>query len=382
MHLNTGNERQSMTGQALLYRSRAALLATLALILLLAAALPGHAQDDGIVTSVNGETITREAFHARLRFVRWQYLKEIEKFYELTAGNLGLTKDYILKLVYNLNNPAVLGDAVLTEMEQERLLWQKGEQIGVTPTAEDAEQREASFFSLWTDVPVDELAYSMAAQAFIARWYEDAMAISGQSEADIREVFATEALRRKLFEHLAANMPTEELAIHSRHILCSFHPDDLSDLTPPTPEQRAAAEECIATAQARLGEESFEVVAQDLSDDRTSAQDGGDLGWILISYLTPAYADAVREAELNTLFGPVETEFGLHLVEVLDRRSQVLSEAEFEDSKYGYFELWTGAVWAEANIQRRDDWMADLPADPGLESLDPDVLYAVQQLVG
>ena len=353
----------------------------LVLITLVLATLPVHAQDDSVVSRVNGDLITRSAFQARVRLVRWEYLKELAKLYELTGGNVGLTPEYVDSLVTNLQNPDQLGDAVLTQMEEEQLLRQAARDVGIAPTATDEQQREAQFFSLWTGVSADKLASDTTAQAFITQWYADASAASGMSPDDLRGVFEAEALRALLFDRMTVSVPTEELAVHTRHVLCSFHLDNPSDLTPPTPEQRAAAEECIMTAYARLiAGEPFESVANALSNDRASAQRGGDVDWALVSTLVQGYADAVRDAELNKLIGPVETEFGLHLIEVLERRMQRLTDEEYAASKQGYFDAWLQALRAQATIERSPDWNAGLPSEPGLESLDPTVRDAVTKV--
>ncbi len=367
-----------MTRLPMLRQCHLGLLLALVLLLL---TLPVVAQDGDAVSTVNGESIPREAFHARVRLVRWQYLKELTTLYELTGGNLSLGAQYASRLVANLEDAAALGDAVLAEIETERLLWQTGEQMGLTPAAEDAEAHEAAFFSLWTNVPVSDLAASAEAQAFIADWYAGAEAASGLVRDDIVALFATEALRARLYEHLAASVPAEEPAVRSRHILCSFHPQNVGDTTPPTAEQRAAAQSCIRGAQARLATgESFAGVAAALSDDQGSVSQGGDLGWVLLSFLSESYADAVRDADLNAIIGPVETEFGLHLIEVLDRRVQALAAEELEATQQGYFDLWIAALREDATITRAPDWDAGVPAEPALADLDAPVLEAIGRL--
>jgi hypothetical protein len=350
-------------------------------VLLLLLALPALAQEDDPVSTVDGDPIAREAFHARVRLVRWQYLHELTTLYELTGGNLALGATYASRLVANLEDPPALGDAVLSEMETERLLWQAGEGQGLAPAAADVEAQEAAFFSLWTNVPASELAASAEAQAFISEWYAGAEAASGLVREDILTLFATEVLRARLYEHLAAGVPAEEQAIRSRHILCSFHPADVGNTTPPTAAQRAAAQSCIRGVQARLATgESFAGVAAALSDDRASAIQGGDLGWVLLSFLAENYASAARDAALNTVIGPVETEFGLHLIEVLDRRVQALTAEELEATRQGYFDLWIETLRAEAAIGRAPDWEAGVPAEPALADLDAPVLEAIGRL--
>jgi parvulin-like peptidyl-prolyl isomerase len=354
---------------------RIALAAIVMLAAVCSGVFTGSAQQSEVVSRINGDVILRDAFTARLRFVRWQYLRELETAYELTGGNLDLVLNHALTLVENLEQPEVIGDAVLRQMEEERLLWQAGEALGVTPSAEDAQAREAAFFSAWTNTPVEDLAGDAEAQAFIADWYAGAEAASGLSPNDIRIIFETEALRAKLFAYLSASVPTEEPGVHTRHILCLFAQ------SPPTTEQRQAAEDCATEVRIRLANgEDFAAVARTLSQDPNSAPEGGDLGWSLLNYMVEPYADAVRDAPLNTVIGPVETVYGLHLIEVLERGPQALTEDELYVARQGYFQLWLETLWAEGTVERNPDWASGLPTEPALSSLDQDLLRAIERL--
>lgn len=354
-----------------------AVLLVLALLLL---TTPLNAQEEDNVSRVNDATISREMFQARLSFVRWEYLRELDKLHELTGGSLALVEPYVQNLLASLTNPDQLAGEVLGQMEEELLLRQAAAGLDVAVTPEDIEARKAAFFSLWTDVPAEELAANESAQAFIEAWYTGAEAASGLSRDDIEAIFADEALRDALLDTISAGVPTEEPAVHSRHILCSFHPDAPTDVTPPTDEQRTAAETCIQAALARLeAGELFEQVAADLSDDPDTGASGGDVGWVALSYLVESYADAVKDADLNTLIGPVETEYGLHLIEVLERQMQPVDETQLAQDQQQYFQLWIDSLHENATIERAEDWAADLPVGPGLDTLDPDVQAAIAE---
>lgn len=334
-----------------------------------------------VVSMVNGDPIPREAFHGRLKFVRWEYLRELDALYEALGGNLSLRPEVINYLAGRLEDPPRLGDEVLYVLEEERVLWQKGEELGVTPTAEDAQWQEAVFFSRWTDVPIAKIDTDPEAQAFIAEWYAGATAASGLTANDIRILFETEALRSRLFEYIGNSVPRDELAVNSRHILCAFHPDNVLDITPPTDEERAAANTCAETAMIRLANgEAFEDVVTDLSDDFTTRDRGGEIGWQFINTMLTGYADAVRDAEVNVIIGPVETDLGIHVIEVLDREVRELTDEEYEASQRGYFSLWVETVVAEATIERSPDWDIELPTIPGLDTLPQDMLEAIQEV--
>jgi hypothetical protein len=347
---------------------RAALLLVLITLLIVPMV---RAQDENIVSRVNDEPITADMFQARVRFVRWQYLKELDKLYEATGGNPALSEDYALSLLDTLEDPAQLGQDVLDLLEEERLLWQTAAELNLSATTDDAEAIGADFFSAWTEIPADELAQNPGAQEFIAAWYTEAVEVSGMSQKDIRAIFATEALRRVLYDYVGVNVPTEELAVHSWHILCAF--DD-------SPTERATAEACIQAAQTRLtAGETVEAVISGLSADMPTIS-GGDLGWVLHSYLPQAYADAVRDAPLDTVIGPVETEYGLHLINVVERRMQELSPAELESSKQGYFQLWLDTLWTKTDVVRSPGWEENIPDDPGLDTLRPEVREKLEAL--
>jgi hypothetical protein len=71
-------------------------------------------------------------------------------------------------------------------------------------------------------------------------------------------------------------------------------------------------------AQARLAAgEDFAAVATEVSLDTQS--EGGDLGCTLVSDYVDEFAQAVLTAPLNEVTGPVESEFGFHLIVVSER---------------------------------------------------------------
>jgi peptidyl-prolyl cis-trans isomerase SurA len=65
----------------------------------------------------------------------------------------------------------------------------------------------------------------------------------------------------------------------------------------------------------------FEDVAKQGSEDG-SAPKGGELGWISPGDTVPEFEAAMTKAALNTVIGPIRSQFGFHLIEVTERRSQ------------------------------------------------------------
>lgn len=82
------------------------------------------------------------------------------------------------------------------------------------------------------------------------------------------------------------------------------------------PEEAA---ERIEEIKARLDEgESFASLAEEYSDDSGSAPEGGDLGWLEREMLVGGFADALFSMAEGEVRGPVESEFGVHLIELME----------------------------------------------------------------
>jgi peptidyl-prolyl cis-trans isomerase SurA len=71
--------------------------------------------------------------------------------------------------------------------------------------------------------------------------------------------------------------------------------------------------------------EDFEQLAKATSDDPSSVK-GGMLGWLMPGETVPEFELALNSLEPGTVSEPVRTQFGYHLIEVLDRRDSDVSE--------------------------------------------------------
>lgn len=75
------------------------------------------------------------------------------------------------------------------------------------------------------------------------------------------------------------------------------------------------------------GGEDFAAVAQESSIDATG-QTGGDLGFVQPGTTVPEFEDALLDAEEGELVGPVQSDFGFHVIERLEKPA--LAEVEDE----------------------------------------------------
>jgi parvulin-like peptidyl-prolyl isomerase len=230
---------------------------------------------------------------------------------------------------------------------------------GTTFTQSDAETRariiraeiaaEATELSLQMGGPRDQLieqqinSLSQAVQGVDATAVQslvDGAVLSSRAddygiEVTDEEIDAAVAERTTLPERIRASL-----------ILVNALPDDAEPDAEPTDEQLAAAEEEARAALERVeGGEAFAEVATEVSDDFTAAT-GGLLGWFRADDAAYGeYYEALADAEVGDIVGPVETESGYAVLLLQDRRerttergvSELLEREGVTDEEYREF---------------------------------------------
>lgn len=91
-------------------------------------------------------------------------------------------------------------------------------------------------------------------------------------------------------------------AVHVRHILV---------------DSKEKADRVLLEILAK--EKSFSDAAKEYSQDSGSASKGGDLGWIQRGQTVKEFEDLIFSIKEKSLGGPVETQYGWHVVEVLEK---------------------------------------------------------------
>jgi peptidyl-prolyl cis-trans isomerase SurA len=95
-------------------------------------------------------------------------------------------------------------------------------------------------------------------------------------------------------------------------------------LLKPSPTLTAAeAKRKLLELKERLDNKAakFEELARLFSQDTQSAAKGGDLGWLFPGDIVPEFETVVNGMKPGEVSGVVETPFGLHLIELVERKS-------------------------------------------------------------
>lgn len=103
---------------------------------------------------------------------------------------------------------------------------------------------------------------------------------------------------------------------HARHILIK-----VTEIT-----SESEAKQKITQVQQRLkGGDDFATLAKLYSQDG-SAQKGGDLGWLYPGDTVQPFEQAMNALKIGEISGPVQSPFGFHLIQVLERRTTDVSQ--------------------------------------------------------
>ncbi|HEY1128802.1 MAG TPA: peptidylprolyl isomerase [Roseateles sp.] len=137
---------------------------------------------------------------------------------------------------------------------------------------------------------------------------------------------------------------TQSLQTHARHIL--LRPS--AQLTAEIAARRLAE----MKRQIESGQAKFEDVAKANSEDG-SAPAGGDLGWMGAGGFVPEFEEAMNALPLNGISGPVVSRFGVHLIQVLERRTVEVEMKQLRDQA-------RGALREQKYDEAYQEWVKDL----------------------
>lgn len=202
---------------------------------------------------------------------------------------------------------------------------------------EDLDLGLAEFERLYAEGPSDDpyLPY------YIGQIYEQKMTTAVQEKGDLEAI---------------------EEEIHVSHILVS---------------RSARAQKLLD--QLAAGED-FAQLAQEHSVDSESAEQGGDLGWIKRGEMSPEFEAAAFSLEPGTISEIVETEDGLHIIKVADRKEgpteQQLARIEELDQSFTEYE----AKALDAYLKALEEVEADEGFLNRILALNPDTTTAIYLL--
>jgi parvulin-like peptidyl-prolyl isomerase len=365
------------------------------------------------IVTIDGQEIKTSEFQRRVHFERFNLVQT----YALYTNYLSFTQDVntqqqIYGLLQSIEvdlDKETIGQRVMNQMIDEVFLLEEAAERGITVSDQEVEENFNNYFSyspdgvlsdpsptavptatlsptqlaLITPTPTDgeepgispdpaaPVPTSVTAEEFETQKSDffDQLKEFNVDEAFFRNLIYTQIVRDKLNENLAAGITIpQQDRVWARHILIQPEPTEEGDETAAA-EANTAAE---ATAQDLLdqinnGTAEFGDVAAQYNPDSTSAT-GGDLGWFGRGQMVPDFEEAAFSGEIGDVVGPVETQFGYHLIQILGKDTQV-DQNTFDNLVNSALADLLNQYKEQAEIQFADNWISRTPVKPDVISV-------------
>jgi parvulin-like peptidyl-prolyl isomerase len=168
----------------------------------------------------------------------------------------------------------------------------------------------------------------------------------GISENTLRVVYENQLLRNKVVEAVTTDLPKAEEQVWARHILI---------------ENQSEANAVYALL---LQGVDFAQLAREKSADTGSGSAGGDLGWFGKGVMVSEFEDAAFSQKIGEIGKPVQSQFGYHIIQVIDRRELPVSASQLEQNRQTAFSEWLTTTREASAITTNDLWKEHIPPMP------------------
>ncbi len=269
----------------------------LALFLVAQTALAQRQVIDKVVAMVGGEIVLLSEVEEQYSLIKAQN-PNVEEGLRCEIMNQLLTAKLLV-------NQAKLDSILVAEEEVEEQLNARIDRI-LSYMNGDLEQFEAYYGQSVTQVK-EQFREDLRAQLLSERMRDDVL----------RGVSVTPSEVKRFFDEI----PIDSLPYFSSEV-------EVGEVVyvPPvneTEKQKAITQLEEVREQIVTGTSTFEEMAQKFSDDG-SARIGGDLGWAKRGKFVPEFEAAAYQLETGEISPVIETEFGFHIIQMLERRGNTI----------------------------------------------------------
>lgn len=362
-------------------------------------ASPGRA-----AITVNGFVIAREELLARTTLARSELIQQREQAVSMMSVFAASPEirqslqQQIAQMDAEINDPSALAAQTIQSLIQARLIRQEAERRGIQVSETDIDQAIADAFGFYPDGtptprPSPTIDLTVIAQqpptataaatttpgatataqptattgptatasaipspqptptiytrelfeADYQGYVEGASDNLGVDERYLRDQFADLLYRQRLMEAFRDEAPTAEEQVWAKHIL--------------VPDQAVAL---ALLSRIRQGE-AWDALAAQYSEDESNKDQGGDLGWFGRGAMDDAFEQAAFESATGEIVGPIQSQFGWHLIQILERGERKLDAASRSAAGERAFQEWLASALEQATLSFDEDLFPPTP---------------------
>lgn len=162
--------------------------------------------------------------------------------------------------------------------------------------------------------------------------------------------------RRMLLETLLDEEIVQKVTVEDQEVKAYYkaHPEEFSNERIRARHILVQTEDEAKKVLDRLKEEKFEDLAKEVSLDKASGANGGDLNYFGRGQMVPEFEKAAFALKVGQTSGIVKTQFGYHIIRLVDRKTS--EPAKFEQVK----DRLKQKLVNEKQRKRFDEWLASL----------------------
>jgi len=273
----------------------------------------------------------------------WITREEIEQAFSATVANAASQGIILDPYFDSYFTPSELGlkTMIIPYIVDEKLIDYFAWESNLIPSEEEIDAETDSMMEMYTSSP---------------DMVEQIEAIYGSMEAFRSEIrsYVSDALKAELVQESVAPLNDDALAAYFEE----FKTEIKNQFETIRARHILVTEEATATElmeRINSGEITFAEAALQFSIDSLSAANGGELGSIVRGQTVPEFEEAILAAPIGELYGPVQSEFGYHLIIVEERNEinsleDVVNSASYNDFVSGY-QNDTYNRWIESYIE-------------------------------
>jgi parvulin-like peptidyl-prolyl isomerase len=269
------------------------------------------------VAIVNGNKLRTDEFQDLLQYRRYNLhanetsIQDALNSIDTTQqGSDFLTSYYQQQLTQIQSALTTAPDDALTQMIDDELIREKAQELGIVVTDDDvtnainSDLQQIATQSQTSTTITDTQQATPVPQSDLDKIYQKALDAMGLSDAAFRSIIKQNLISQQVQDQLASQVVTTGLVIHVQLIQTD------------TQEQADAAKARIDAG------EDFAIVAKDVSTDTTTADNGGDLGWVTVGQLSSRYGEPVEAKAFSLDAGKmdiVQSNGSFFVVQMLER---------------------------------------------------------------